>query len=61
VEFGDTTVSVEASIAVIARPFDDNDVPEVMSSADFQGELEKVTFDFSDEVTARHDFPIWGH
>ena len=35
VEFGDADVSVEASVAVIARPFDDDCVLEVKSSADF--------------------------
>jgi len=35
VEFGDADVPVEASIAVIARPFDDDDVLEVKSPTDF--------------------------
>jgi hypothetical protein len=35
VEFGDADVSVEASVAVIAGPFDDDGVLEVKSSADF--------------------------
>ena len=35
VEFGDADVSVEASVAVIAGPFDDDDVFEVKSPADF--------------------------
>ena len=34
-EFGDADVSVEASVAVIAGPFDDDGVLEVKSSADF--------------------------
>src|SRR3984885_15983381 len=54
-EFGDADVSVEASVAVITGPFDDDGVLELKSSADFQGEFREVAFDFRDEVAARHD------
>jgi hypothetical protein len=60
VEFGDTDVSVEAPIAVIARPFDDDGVLEVQPSADFQGQFREVAFDFGDEVAAGHDFSHLG-
>jgi hypothetical protein len=59
-QFGDADVSVEASIAVIARPFDDDDVVEVKSPTDFQGELGEVAFDLRDEIAARYDFSHLG-
>jgi hypothetical protein len=34
-EFGNTDVSVEASVAVVARPLHDDGVVELKSSADF--------------------------
>jgi hypothetical protein len=60
VKLGDTDVSVEASVAVIARPLDDDGVLVMKSSADFQGEFGKVAFDFSDQLAARHDFAHLG-
>ena len=59
-EFGDADVSVEAPVAVIAGPFDDDGVLELKSSADFQGEFGEVAFDLSDEVAATHDFAHLG-
>ena len=41
-ELGDADVTVQASVAVITGPFDDDGVLEVKSSADFEGEFRKV-------------------
>src|ERR1700744_6599420 len=48
VEFGDADVSVQASVAVVAGPFDDDGVLEVKSPTDGLGERGKGSFDFSD-------------
>jgi hypothetical protein len=55
-QFGDADVAVEASVAIVTGPFDDDDVVvEVESAADSQGQFRKAAFDLADEIAAVYD------
>jgi len=55
-EFSNGDVAVEASVAVVAGPFDDDGGAQSVAAADFQGESGEVAFDVCDELAASDNF-----
>jgi hypothetical protein len=45
VEFADSGIAVEAAVAVVAGPFDNDGVAKSVPAADFEGEFGEVAFE----------------